>query len=112
MPPAYPFAGTCQAKIRPDVNVKVRLFARYRELAGTGLLDLDIPTSSTALDAFDRVAERFPEMRPMRASTLMAVDAEFIRPETELRDGEELALMPPVSGGALGSSPTAAGEAG
>jgi len=36
----------------------------------------------------------------MRSSTLMAIDAEFVRPETELADGEELALMPPVSGGA------------
>ena len=55
--------------------------------------------SSTALEVFDRVAERFPEMLPMRGSTLMAIDAEFVRPETEVREGEELALMPPVSGG-------------
>src|SRR6185437_6162747 len=82
-----------------EVNVHVRLFARYRELAGSALLDLDVPPSSTALDVFDRVAERFPDMRPMRASTLMAVDAEYIRPDTQLRDSEELALMPPVSGG-------------
>jgi molybdopterin converting factor subunit 1 len=82
-----------------EVNVHVRLFARYRELAGTNTLDLDVPANSTALDVFDRVAERFLEMRPMRASTLMAVDNDFVRPETELRDGEELALMPPVSGG-------------
>jgi molybdopterin converting factor subunit 1 len=81
------------------VNVHVRLFARYRELAGTGTIDLDVPSSSTALDVFDRVAERFPEMQAMRGSTLMAIDAEFVRPETKLRDGEELALMPPVSGG-------------
>jgi molybdopterin converting factor subunit 1 len=81
------------------VNVHVRLFARYRELAGTGTLELDVPANSTALDVFDHVADRFPDMRAMRASTLMAVDADFVRPETELRDGEELALMPPVSGG-------------
>jgi len=93
------------------VNVHVRLFARYRELAGTGTLDVDVPASSTALDVFDHVAERFPGMRPMRASTLMAVDADFVRPQTELREGEELALMPPVSGGCDCSSPTAVGEA-
>ncbi|HLG71925.1 MAG TPA: MoaD/ThiS family protein [Chloroflexota bacterium] len=83
------------------MNVQVRLFARYRELAGTGSIELDVPANSTALDVFDRVAERFPEMQPMRGSTLMAIDAEFVRPETELRDGEELVLMPPVSGGSL-----------
>jgi len=80
--------------------VHVRLFARYRELAGTSSLSLDVPAKSSAIDVFDRVADRYPEMRPMRSSTLMAIDAEFVRPETELADGEELALMPPVSGGA------------
>ncbi|MBV8083607.1 MAG: MoaD/ThiS family protein [Chloroflexi bacterium] len=81
------------------MTVQVRLFARYRELAGTNALELDVPDKSTALDVFDRIAQRFPEMQPMRASTLMAIDAEYVRPETELREGEELVLMPPVSGG-------------
>lgn len=89
----------------------VRLFARYRELAGTGTLDLDVPANSTALDVFDHVAGRFPEMRPMRASTLMAVDADFVRPQTELREGEELALMPPVSGGSNPAVPAGEGSA-
>ena len=84
------------------MNVNVRLFARYRELAGTSTLRLDVPAKSTAMDVFDQVADQYPEMRPMRGSTLMAVDAEFIRPETELGDGAELALMPPVSGGSGG----------
>jgi sulfur-carrier protein len=81
------------------MKVQVRLFARYRELAGTNALQLEVPDKSTALDVFDRVAERFPDMQPMRASTLMAIEAEYVRPETELNDGEELVLMPPVSGG-------------
>lgn len=81
------------------MRVHVRLFARYRELAGTNALELDVPDKSTALDVFDRVAERFPDMQQMRSSTLMAIEAEYVRPETELNDGEELALMPPVSGG-------------
>ena len=79
--------------------MQVRLFARYRELAGTGSLSLNVPDNSTALDVFDRVAERYPDMQAMRGSTLMAVEAEYVKPDTELRDGEELALMPPVSGG-------------
>jgi len=81
------------------MQVQVRLFARYRELAGTGSLSLNVPDNSTALDVFDRVAERYPDMQAMRGSTLMAVEAEYVKPDTELRDGEELALMPPVSGG-------------
>ncbi len=79
--------------------VHIRLFARYRELAGCPSLDIEVPSHSTAGDAFSQVAERFPQMRPMRASTLFAINAEFVKPTVELRDGEELALMPPVSGG-------------
>ena len=81
------------------MTVQVRLFARYRELAGTNALELDVPDKSTALDVFDCVAQRYPDMVPMRSSTLMAVDQQFVKPLTELRDGEELVLMPPVSGG-------------
>lgn len=61
---------------------------------------MEVPAKSTALAVFDQVAERYPDMRSMRASTLMAIDAEFVQPHTELREGEELVLMPPVSGGA------------
>src|SRR4051794_35856083 len=81
------------------MNVTVRLFARYKELAGTNLLRLDLPERSTALDAFDQVAKRLPDIVSMRDSTLMAVDSEYVRPLVELRDGQELSLMPPVSGG-------------
>lgn len=90
------------------MTVQVRLFARYRELAGTGSLQLDVPDKSTALDVFDHVARRFPEMQPMRASTLMAIEAEYVRPETELSEGEELVLMPPVSGGSYADGELAA----
>ena len=82
------------------MQVQIRLFARYRELAGASSLALEVPDNSTALDVFDRLAERYPDMQPMRAATLMAIDREFVKPGTELRPGEELALMPPVSGGA------------
>ena len=54
------------------MNVNVRLFARYRELAGASTLSLDLPAKSTAIQAFDRVADRYPQMRAMRGSTLMA----------------------------------------
>mgnify|MGYP001424817282 CR=1 FL=1 len=93
------------------MQVQVRLFARYRELAGASSLSLEVPDNSTALDVFDRLAERFPDMQPMRASTLMAIDQDFVKPNTEIRAGEELALMPPVSGGSVLLVPSpAAGE--
>jgi len=78
----------------------VRFFARYRELVGSGSLALDVPSGSTAADVFDSLAERYPALREMRQSTLMAMNEEFVRPETRLVEGAELVLMPPVSGGA------------
>ncbi|MHB8619248.1 MAG: MoaD/ThiS family protein [Chloroflexota bacterium] len=81
------------------MKVRVLLFARYKDLAGTGLLELDVAEGATAGQVFDRVADRFAEMKPMRGSTLMAVQAEYVKPGATLRDGDELALMPPLSGG-------------
>ena len=81
------------------MQIQVRLFARYRELAGANLLEMDMPPGSSALDVFDAVAARYPAMVPMRNSTLMAVDADYVKPATVLQDNQELVLMPPVSGG-------------
>jgi molybdopterin converting factor small subunit len=48
---------------------------------------------------FDRFARKFPALENYRASVLYALNAEFARPESPVRDGDEIAFFPPVSGG-------------
>jgi molybdopterin converting factor subunit 1 len=83
------------------VKVRVLLFASLRERAGTGTLDLELRDGGTIGDALEEMAQR-PElaeaMRRMPIAT--AVNREYAAKETALADGDELALIPPISGGA------------
>ncbi len=76
------------------------MFARYREAAGHDRVDVELPEDGTAQTAWDAVAKRFPALQPYRPFTLFALDNDYVEPEHPLREGDELCLFPPVSGGA------------
>src|SRR5947209_1912319 len=78
------------------MNVKVRLFAALRERAGTEEIELDLPDGALVGDALER-------MRPLTdgVRVVMAVNQEYAQADDELSPGDELALIPPVSGGAV-----------
>lgn len=80
-------------------TVRVLLFARLAELAGTREVSLEIGEGLTAGDAYRLLAERDGSLAGFEASLAYAVNREYVSPETPLRDGDELALIPPVSGG-------------
>ena len=79
-----------------------------RELAGTRQLDLELPGGSTIEDAWQALVARVPALAPGRSAVRFARNAEYAPAETHLADGDEVAMIPPVSGGA-GADP-AAGE--
>jgi len=81
--------------------VHVRLFAILKERAGCDSLEIELGESATVADALERLSERKPladlfARMPMR----LAVNREYADPETPLRAEDELALVPPISGGA------------
>ena len=77
------------------MRVSVRLFAVLRERAGTGELELDLPDGATVADALAEVDHLAPEL-PL----VLAVNREYAPREQVLAPGDELAAIPPVSGGA------------
>jgi len=77
------------------VEVTVRLFAMLRERAGAGEVVLDLPDGASVGDALDRLRELAEDL-PL----VMAVNREYASEDTVLDPGDELALIPPVSGGA------------
>ncbi len=79
------------------IQVRVRLFASYREAAGTGDLDVVLPAEARVADLAAALAQRFPRLRV--DTGLIAVNHEYVGPELRLRDGDEAAFIPPVSGG-------------
>ena len=82
------------------VRVRVRLFAVQRELAGTREVTLDLPDGADVEAAWSALAERFPVLAPGRPSMRFARNGEYADPGTALADGDEVAMIPPVSGGA------------
>jgi molybdopterin converting factor subunit 1 len=79
--------------------VTIRLFARLREIAGTGELREQLPDGATARDAWRRLASRYPDLSAYEAVASCAVNEEYARFSTSLNDGDEVAFLPPVSGG-------------
>jgi molybdopterin synthase catalytic subunit len=77
--------------------VQVRLFASYRESAGTARLEVLLPTGATVSHLLAALAERVPGLSAARG--LVAVNHTYVAADCVLHDGDEVALIPPVSGG-------------
>lgn len=80
-------------------TVRVLLFARLAELAGKRELQLEIGEGLTAGDAYRLMARENSALAGFESSLAYAVNREYAGAETPLKDGDELALIPPVSGG-------------
>jgi molybdopterin synthase catalytic subunit len=85
--------------VLPPMRIRVRLFAMQREAAGTKLLQLEIPIGATVEDAWAAVVEAVPALAPGRRSLRFAVNGDYVDPSAPLADGDEIACIPPVSGG-------------
>jgi molybdopterin converting factor subunit 1 len=81
------------------VLVTIRLFARLRELAGASELARELADGSTAAAAWSALAAEFPALAAYESSVSCAINEEYARMTTMLRDGDEVAFLPPVSGG-------------
>jgi molybdopterin synthase catalytic subunit len=81
-----------------QICVQVRLFASYREAAGTNRLEVPVPAQARASDLIDLLAVRVPALK--RAPGMVAINHTYVSVDTTLHDGDEVALIPPVSGGA------------
>lgn len=81
------------------MRVKVLFFGRVRELAGMAEEALEIPEGATLADVFERYAARFPQMSGFRASLVASRNQEFASWDTRLSAEDDIAFLPPVSGG-------------
>ena len=83
-----------------ELSVRVRLFAIQRELAGTREVTLALRAGATVEDGWAGLVERFPVLAPGRPAVRFARNGAYADPTEPLTDGDELAVIPPVSGGA------------
>jgi molybdopterin synthase catalytic subunit len=85
------------------ITVRIRLFAVQRELAGTREVHVELPDGSDVEAAWRALVSRHPVLAPGRASLRFARNGDYADPTTLLADGDEVAMIPPVSGGAAES---------
>lgn len=74
-------------------------FGRVRELAGITEEVLEIPEGATLADVFERYAARFPQLAGFRTSLVASRNQEFASWDTRLSAEDDIAFLPPVSGG-------------
>ena len=81
------------------MKVTVRFFAMFREQLGTGQATIDLPEGSTARDGFDTALADAPSLRGLAGSVMLMVNEEYVDRDHVLQEDDELAIIPPVSGG-------------
>lgn len=81
------------------MRVRLLLFAQYRDFAGTSELEVDLPDGASAATLVETVRRRGGGFSRIPAAAAVAVNREYASPDTPLRDGDEVALIPPVAGG-------------
>ena len=79
--------------------VTLRMFARLREISGKAELQVVRPEGSDAGSLWSDLTQEHPELRPYTGSISCAINQEYAKLSTALRDGDEIAFLPPVSGG-------------
>jgi molybdopterin synthase catalytic subunit len=94
--------------VLPPLRIRVRLFAMQRETAGMKEIRLEVPIGATVDDAWSAVVEVVPALAPGRTSLRFAVNGDYADPDRALADGDEVACIPPVSGGSGEDAPGSA----
>jgi MoaE-MoaD fusion protein len=92
---------TGQARFsRIDVmTIRVLIFASLAQRLGVRELSLPLPEQATVGNAMDELVRQFSDLAPLRPQVATAVNMAYVGPGHKLADGDELALIPPVSGG-------------
>jgi molybdopterin converting factor subunit 1 len=81
------------------MRVTIRLFARLRDIAGTAELVRDVAPDATIAMVWSDLAREFPDLAGYERSISTAVNADYARMDHPVKEGDEIAFLPPVSGG-------------
>ncbi len=81
------------------MRVTIRLFGRLRDMAGASEIPRELPEAATVATAWALLSAEYPQVAPYARAVSAAVNADFAKMTAALADGDEVAFLPPVSGG-------------
>ena len=81
------------------MRVTVRLFARLRDITGAAEMPREVSTGATIATVWRDLSGEFPGLSAYERSMSSALNADYARMDAEVHDGDEIAFLPPVSGG-------------
>lgn len=81
------------------MRLSVKFFAGCKDAVGRPVVEVDMPDGTTVGGVLDRLIREYPGLERYRRSLRVAVNTEYASPETQVNDGDDLACIPPVSGG-------------
>jgi len=81
------------------MRVTIRLFARLRDLAGSGELVRDVSSPATVHTVWSALVDEMPSLQEYERTMSVAVNADYSRMTASVNEGDEVAFLPPVSGG-------------
>ena len=82
-----------------SITITVKLFAAFGEAYGVSELTLELPPDSPVSQVLESSIAQHPQLEQWRDRTRFGLNLEFVSPDTILQDGDEVVLIPPVSGG-------------
>ncbi len=82
------------------MTITVKFFALARDRAGIAETQLEVPVIATVDSVAKTIAKRFPELSSMLPKVAFAINQSYVTADVLLKNGDELAVIPPVSGGA------------
>lgn len=82
-----------------NIQITIKLFAAYQDSYGVPELQREFPNQTTVKGVLDSLIHEHPELETWRDVTRFGVNFQFVEADTLLKDGDEVVLIPPVSGG-------------
>ncbi len=82
-----------------SITITIKLFAAYQEAYGVSELLREFPPQTPVVAVLDNIIAQHPELNRWRNLTRFGINLQFVEPDTLLQNGDEVVLIPPVSGG-------------
>src|SRR5579864_2336573 len=86
------------------MRVRVLFFGRLKDLTGFAQQDVELPPGASLTNVFEIYGQRFPELLEFRASVAASLNQQYTAWDSPVSEGDEIAFLPPVSGGQEGDS--------